>query len=101
MIGCLQTRVCKQPITALYFESETVLKLYNLKAWMLSAIATKLPHRFQIIVLHLLEKQLQQKQQPFETLRNCASSSLLTVPDIMLSYVTYSNCRIRVLKIDR
>ena len=33
MIGCLQTCVCKQPIIALYFESETVLKFYNLKAW--------------------------------------------------------------------
>ena len=33
MIGCLWTRVRKQPIIALYFESETVLKFYNLKAW--------------------------------------------------------------------
>ena len=32
MIGCLQTRVRKQPIIALYFESETVLKFYNLEA---------------------------------------------------------------------
>ena len=32
MIGCLRTRVRKQPIIALYFESETVLKFYNLKA---------------------------------------------------------------------
>ena len=32
MIGWLRTRVRKQPIIALYFESETVLKLYNLKA---------------------------------------------------------------------
>ena len=31
MIVCLQTRVRKQPIIALYFEFETVLKLYNLK----------------------------------------------------------------------
>ena len=30
MIGCLRTRVRKQPITALYFENE--LKFYNLKA---------------------------------------------------------------------
>ena len=33
MIGCLRTHVCKQPIFALYFEFETVLKFYNLKAW--------------------------------------------------------------------
>ena len=33
MIGCLRTRVRKQLIIALYFESETVLKVYNLKAW--------------------------------------------------------------------
>ena len=32
MIGCLWTHVRKQPIIALYFESETVLKLYNLEA---------------------------------------------------------------------
>ena len=29
MIGCLQTRVCNQPIIALYFEFETVLKCYS------------------------------------------------------------------------
>ena len=32
MIGCLWTRVRKQPIIALYFESEPVLKFYNLEA---------------------------------------------------------------------
>ena len=32
MIGCLQTCVRKQPIIVLYFESETVLKFYNLEA---------------------------------------------------------------------
>ena len=32
MIGCLGTSVRKQPIIALYFESETVLKFYNLEA---------------------------------------------------------------------
>ena len=32
MIGCLGTRVRKQPIIALYFESELVLKFYNLQA---------------------------------------------------------------------
>ena len=33
MIGCLGTLVRKQPIIVLYFESETVLKFYNLVAW--------------------------------------------------------------------
>ena len=33
MIGCLRTCVLKQPIIALYFEFETVLKFYNLEAW--------------------------------------------------------------------
>ena len=33
MIGCLQTRVHKQPIVTLYFEFETVLKFYSPKAW--------------------------------------------------------------------
>ena len=32
MIGCLRTRVRKQPIIALYFESETEIKFYNLDA---------------------------------------------------------------------
>ena len=32
MIGCLRTRVRNQPIIALYFESENVLKFYNLEA---------------------------------------------------------------------
>ena len=32
MIGCLGTRVHKQPIIALYFESENELKIYNLEA---------------------------------------------------------------------
>ena len=32
MIGFLRTRVRKQPIIVLYFESETVLKYYNLEA---------------------------------------------------------------------
>ena len=31
MVGCLRTRVSKQPIIALYFEFETVLKFYNLR----------------------------------------------------------------------
>ena len=33
MIGCLRTRVRKQPIIALYSVSETVLKVYNLDAF--------------------------------------------------------------------
>ena len=37
MIGCLQTRVCKQPIIALYFEFETVLKFYNLETMTIPA----------------------------------------------------------------
>ena len=32
MIGCMQTRVRKQPIITLYFESENELKFYNLEA---------------------------------------------------------------------
>ena len=32
MIGCLRTRVRKQPIIGLYFESGPVLKFYNLEA---------------------------------------------------------------------
>ena len=32
MIGCLRTRVRKQPITAFYFDSDNELKFYNLEA---------------------------------------------------------------------
>ena len=32
MIGCLRTRIRKQPIIALYFESENELKFYNIEA---------------------------------------------------------------------
>ena len=32
MIGCLRTRVRKNPIIALYFEFEPVIKFYNLRA---------------------------------------------------------------------
>ena len=32
MIGCLRTHVRKQPIIALYFESENELKFYNPEA---------------------------------------------------------------------
>ena len=32
MIGCLRTRVRKQPIIALYFDFEKELKFYNLEA---------------------------------------------------------------------
>ena len=32
MIGCLWTRVRKQPIVTLYFDFESVLKFYNLEA---------------------------------------------------------------------
>ena len=39
MIGCFRTRLRKQPIIALYFESETVLKFYNLEASPLSSQA--------------------------------------------------------------
>ena len=34
MIGCLRTRVRKQPIIALYFVSENEHMFYNLEAWL-------------------------------------------------------------------
>ena len=36
---CLRTRVGKQPIIALYSESETVRKFYNLEAWFVSSVS--------------------------------------------------------------
>ena len=42
MIGCLRTRLRKQPIIALYFESEPVLKFYNLEDRLFTVCS--LPH---------------------------------------------------------
>ena len=42
MIGCLRTRVRKQPIIALYFEFEIVLKFYMLEAWFFKLKGTAL-----------------------------------------------------------
>ena len=36
MVSCLQTRVRKQPIVALYFEFENEVYVYNLEAWLFS-----------------------------------------------------------------
>ena len=44
MIGCLQTRVRKQPIIALYFESENELKFYKLEAWLYSLFTADTGH---------------------------------------------------------
>ena len=49
MIGCLRTHVRKQPIIALYFESENELNFYNLKDW--SHIFVEIDH--EIIYGHL------------------------------------------------
>ena len=38
MIGCSRTRVCKQPLNALYFEFENEVKFYNLEAWLESVL---------------------------------------------------------------
>ena len=38
MIGCLRTHVRKQPIIALYFEFETVLKFYNLETRLMQSL---------------------------------------------------------------
>ena len=53
MIGCLRTRVPKQPIIVLYFESETVLKFYNLETW-----SQKLQFAFLFILYYYLVAQL-------------------------------------------
>ena len=58
MIGCLRTRVRKQPIIALYFESENELKFYNLEAmetlkWVLLANSKEQDEMLQNTALHL------------------------------------------------
>ena len=53
MIGCLRTRVRKQPIIALYFESETVLQFYNLEAWFCDIVICVLSN-FEIVSLRKL-----------------------------------------------
>ena len=49
MIGCLRTRVRKQPIIALYFESETVVKFYNFEALCLFGIKVQSEHNINFI----------------------------------------------------
>ena len=44
MIGCLRTRVRKQPIIALYSECETVLRFYNLEVWWFLSSNTRALH---------------------------------------------------------
>ena len=50
MIGCLRTCVRKQPIIALYFESENELKFYNLQASLFTGVTE------QNIVAQLVER---------------------------------------------
>ena len=62
MIGCLRTRVRKQPIIALYFEFETVLKFYNLEAWPSKSIyrnvvyTTVYPHGLYSLLEYLINQ---------------------------------------------
>ena len=50
MIGCLRTRVRKQPIIELYFESEPVLKFYNLEARSENKFQAPLNRRYQEVL---------------------------------------------------
>ena len=59
MIGCLRTHVRKQPINELYFESELVLKFYNLEAWLFFRcspvlVAKQRKLKFCCLVYHLV-----------------------------------------------
>ena len=51
MIGCLRTRVHNQPIIALYFESENVLKFYNFEACLLPGATYRFMYIFDYAVL--------------------------------------------------
>ena len=53
MIGCLRTCVRKQPSIALYFESELVLKFYNLKARLLIEVQSAQSPQCLSLMLHL------------------------------------------------
>ena len=57
MMGCLRTHVRKQPIIELYFESETVLKLCNLKVLAILFFKKKKKNRlssFSVILCFIL-----------------------------------------------
>ena len=69
MIGCLRTRVRNQPIIALYFESENVLKLYNLEAWKTNYMRAKQPALFPIKMIAKLQW-TQSNEQNIEQLQN-------------------------------
>ena len=65
MIGFLRTRVRKQPTIALYFESGTVLKFYNLEARFNGVFAGRLGHCVGFImhwsIIHVYEENNQSK----------------------------------------
>ena len=54
MIGCLRTRVRKQPIIGLYFESETVLKFHNLRVSTKGAPICR--HMYQVCIILFLNQ---------------------------------------------
>ena len=69
MIGCLRTRVRKQPIIVLYFKFETVLKFYNLGAWKATKMGKRLADGYQFLEVrcHTFYKE---KEAPPGKLRN-------------------------------
>ena len=81
MIGCLGTRVRKQPIIVLYFESETVLKFYNLEAWY---------QEFRILALILITLFVESNESV------CESSSIILGPSkssvVAVGCPVNSNC---------
>ena len=54
MIGCLRTRVRKQPIIALYFESENEIKFYNREAWSHSLVCCIVLHGNTHLLIYLV-----------------------------------------------
>ena len=54
MIGCLRTRVRKQPIIVFYFESENELKFYNLEARSLGSVSSSDVSIYVVNVCHIL-----------------------------------------------
>ena len=79
MIGCLWTRVHKQPIIALYFEFEIVHKLYILEARRTKRQDKDIDRRIYVWIQKKTDQQTEHAHKVFETIPQVPYSRVYTV----------------------
>ena len=104
MIGCLRTCVGKQPIIALYFDAEPVLKFYNLEARPIKQAMHRVPVHMQDEVDRQRELMLEHIIQPYASPWPC--NIVLVKKDRSRHFCIDFSCRIDqdtylLLKINR